>query len=99
MTPSGGRALIEDLLNIESQTVPKWLHPVRSLPPIIKRWANGLPENTREEFLDMPLRAFAETTTAFDSEPFVSELSEDMKMQIAAGTFIIATKPPKPEGD
>jgi len=44
MTPSGGRALIEDVLNIKSQTVPKWQHPVRSLPPIIikmGKWIAG----------------------------------------------------------
>ena len=55
-TPQGARRLFEDLLQIDTVSVPQALHPIWSLHWMVKSWSEGLDDRTREAFLQMPIK-------------------------------------------
>jgi SAM-dependent methyltransferase len=93
MTHQGLRALFERRLRIDRQFVPESTLPVWALTWFVQSWANGLPPESREQFLDLPLRAFMASPDRLLDKPFVRSLSPETNFELASGTVLLATKP------
>ena len=93
MSHQGLRSLFERSLHIDRQEVPPSVRPVWSLAWIVQSWAQGLPTDVREHFLDLPLRSFLRSAEAMLDEPFVRKLSEEKNFELASATVLFATKP------
>ena len=93
MTPSGARALFEDELDIEAQTVPIYLNPVRTLAWFLRIWTSGLEGELKEEFLNARVRDFMISNRELHEMEFATALDPDRAREIAAGTMITARKP------
>jgi SAM-dependent methyltransferase len=91
-TPQGARRLFEDLLRVESVSVPRALHPLWALSWIVKSWSEGLDEPTRGAFMDMKVRELMVPPEPLLAQPFASELSSDKQFELATGTVLKAVK-------
>jgi SAM-dependent methyltransferase len=91
-TPQGARRLFEDLLHVESVSVPNALHPIWSLHWIVKSWSEGLDEATRETFLQMPIGELTAAPISLLECPFASTLSSEKRYELAAGTVLTGVK-------
>ena len=70
-------------------------HPVFTLHQILGQYAAGLEGETREAFLNAPIRTFVDTNAtklSLDGNPFVKGLSEEMRWILAWGTTSVFVK-------
>jgi len=93
MAPQGLRALFEDSLEIEEQFMTDFIGPIHALVWILASWAKGLEGQTKEDFLDMRVRDFMVGAKALHKAPFVLELPEQKRFELACATQIRARKP------
>lgn len=93
MTPSGARALFEDSLIIEDQTIPIYLHPIRSLAWILRVWLDGLPIELKEKFKNTTVSDLLIPSTFSKDLDIVKRLHPKKSMEICAGTLVYAKKP------
>jgi SAM-dependent methyltransferase len=91
-TPQGARRLFEDLLRVESVSVPPALHPLWALSWIAKSWSEGLDEPTRSAFLDMKVSDLVVPPEPLLAQPFANELSSEKQFELATGTVLKAIK-------
>jgi SAM-dependent methyltransferase len=91
-TPQGARRLFEDLLRVDSVSVPRALHPIWALSWIVKSWSEGLDVPTRSAFMDMKVRDLMVPPEPLLAQPFASELSSDKQFELATGTVLKAVK-------
>ncbi len=92
MTVQGLRALFEDHLDVDRQTVPGSCLPVWWLTWALASWANGLTGRTREEFELLRISDVMGSPQDSLSRPWVQELSDDKNFELAAATMIFAHK-------
>jgi SAM-dependent methyltransferase len=67
--------------------------PIWSLTWILKRWSEGLPDETREDFLRMRVGDLIGDPSSYLDKPFVAKLSDALNAELASTTGIMATKP------
>jgi SAM-dependent methyltransferase len=91
-TPQGARRLFEDLLHVDTVCVPQALHPIWSLHWMVKSWSEGLDAQTREAFLQMPIKELTAPPLSLLERPFASALPEAQRFELAAGTVLTASK-------
>ncbi|NRP21076.1 Ubiquinone biosynthesis O-methyltransferase [Ensifer adhaerens] len=91
----GIRRLFEDMLEIESVTVPNPVHPIFGLTWVVKSWAAGLSGETRQSFLDMKIGDLFAEPYRLVHEPFCRNLSEEKRFELACATVLTAQKPIK----
>ena len=84
--------MFEDQLEIESQTVPIWLNPIRSVSWILRTWSSALEGGLEKEFLDMRVRDFLVPNDELEALDVAAELDPEVAEQIAAWTWIRARK-------
>lgn len=95
MTKSGVRSLFEKGIHIEGQEVIDSLLPIFTLCWIISSWGDGLDKRSRDEFLNMQIKDFYNVMPDIKKEfnrPFVHNLSEEKKFELACGTVIYGKK-------
>jgi SAM-dependent methyltransferase len=98
MSYQGLVALFEKYLDIEKLSVTEKCLPVCSLAWIINSWAQGLPPDVSENFLNMRLREFCLKPSELINRDFVKQLSEEKKYELASGTVLFARKKMKETG-
>ncbi|MCC6135391.1 MAG: class I SAM-dependent methyltransferase [Gammaproteobacteria bacterium] len=94
MTPSGARALFEDYLIIEDQTIPIYLHPIRSVSWILRVWLDGLPTELKEKFKSTSVNELLAPPAISKDLDIVKKLNITKSLEICAGTLVYAKKPP-----
>lgn len=92
MTLSGHKNLYGPDLEPIYDGVPLYGRPVFALTWIVNSWARGLPNNVREEFLDLPIRALTQDPYTLLTQPYVRYLDQTTNFEIAANTAILARK-------
>jgi SAM-dependent methyltransferase len=92
MTGQGLRALFERKLEIDRHEVIYSNLPVWSLNWIVNSWAQGLPDETREQFLSLRLRDLLTDPMQLLHEPWVRELSDEKNFELASATMLYARK-------
>jgi len=94
-TRFGVRKLFENGMSLERQFLDFANQPIFTLHQILGQYAHGLSGETREAFLNTPVRTFVEnqpTAMHSDRHPFVTDLSEEMRWLLAWGTSSIFVK-------
>lgn len=92
MSGQGLRALFEDMLTIEQQTVPNYLTPVWWLTWALSSWARGLPKRARAEFEATRVGDLLKAPNLYEDRSWVRDLPEAQNFELAAGTYIVASK-------
>ena len=92
MTHQGLRNLFAPRIEVDRVEVYASVLPIWSLSWIIQSWADGLPDATKREFLDMRLEDFLKTPTSFLNAPFVTELSADKNLELASACVLFGRK-------
>ena len=93
MTGQGLRALFERKLAIDEHLVLYSNLPIWSLNWIVNSWAQGLPEQTREQFLSLRLKDLLTDPMQLLDQPWVRELPEAKNFELASATMMYAHKP------
>jgi SAM-dependent methyltransferase len=93
MTPQGLRALFERALVVDDLIVPSEGLPIWALTWIVRSWAEGLDEPVRSEFLALRLQDLLQGAPGLLRRPWVTGLSADKNMELAAVTTLTAHKP------
>ena len=92
MTGQGLRTLFEDRrIEVEFHEVIDSMLPIWTLTWIVQSWADGL-KNSREAFLDLPLRTLLNEPNKLLGEQWVRELSREKNFELACGTLLIGKK-------
>lgn len=86
------RALFESEIDVEAQYVNDALTPIWALCWIIGAWAEGLPIEERDEFLDLRLRDLAAGAAQHADEPYVRALSEAKRFELACATILVGRR-------
>lgn len=92
MTHQGLKSLFEAYIEIKRQFVNPFMTPVWALNWMIKSWADGLPVDLRQKFLDLRLGDIAGDPAALIGEPYVLALTEDKNFELACATVLIGEK-------
>ena len=69
------------------------MQPIWSLSWIINSWAEGLPRDVRERFLDLRLRDLTGPPRDYLGRDFVRALPQAKAFELASATMLFATKP------
>ena len=93
MTAQGLRALFEGSLTIDNHIVTPWGKPIVALTWLVREWCNGLSENDKRQFLKLSLSTFLKDYSEFLDASYVKNLSEAKNFELAASTYLTATKP------
>jgi len=94
-TRFGVRKLFETGATLERQFLDFANQPIFTLHQILGQYAHGLSGETREAFLNAPVRTFVEnqpTSMHAEAHPFVTGLSDEMRWILAWGTSSIFVK-------
>jgi hypothetical protein len=59
---------------------------------MVKSWSEGLDSQTREAFLQMPIKELTASPLSLLERPFASALPEAQRFELAAGTVLTASK-------
>jgi SAM-dependent methyltransferase len=91
---SQGLCNLFDRKNIEivDYRVPVSGLPVWTLSWLLRSWANGLDNKTRENFLTMTVRDLIGEPADYLGQDFVSKLGKEKQFEIAATTMVIGQK-------
>lgn len=92
-TPQGLRRLFEDSVTDLTLSVPDACHPVHALNWMLASWAQGLPSDTREAFLNMRISELLQPSWSMLDAPFARDLPESKRFEIACGTVLTGRKP------
>ncbi len=94
MTERGLRNLFEPGIDIERHEVPVSTLPIWSVTWILNSWANGLTGKARDEFVNLRVADLMHPATSYLSRDFVTGLTREKNMELAAGTVIHGKKRP-----
>jgi SAM-dependent methyltransferase len=94
MTGQGVLALFEKDLIIDAHQVVQEGLPVWGLTWIIRSWAEGLDEPARSEFLSLRVSDLQQSALSLLGRSWVTGLSAEKNMELAAATLLNARKPP-----
>jgi SAM-dependent methyltransferase len=92
MSAPGLRALFERTLEIDDQVVMDSTLPVWSLTWMVRSWAAGLPERTREQFLSLRLADLLAAPVTLLERPWVRDLPAEKNFELASATILFAHK-------
>ncbi len=92
MTYQGLGNLFEGHLKIDRHVLLTSGLPIWSLTWILKRWHEGLPESTKQEFLDMRVADLIGEPGSYLGMPFVAMLPDALNAELASTTGIMASK-------
>ncbi|MDQ8182367.1 methyltransferase domain-containing protein [Pelagicoccus sp. SDUM812005] len=92
MTRHGLRSLLPYNVQAIEEFVPKYGSPIWSLTWIVERYAQGLAEDTRKEFLELKLRDLICHPEKLLNENWVTSLSPDASQALAATNTYIGVK-------
>ena len=93
MTAQGLANLFADSIRIEKQEVNTGGMPIFMLTWVLRRWAEGLPDAARREFAAMRVSELIGDPLALIDRPFVKDLAEASRFELAATTSLFARKP------
>jgi len=92
MTQMGFKNLFGNELKIERLDVLDFGHPIVSLNWFLKSYVEGLPKNEKKRFLRKRVKDFLAEPKEYIMEPFVSQLNQSTKEELALTNYMIATK-------
>lgn len=92
MTHEGLPLLFQDRLTIASITTPDSTHPIFGLSSILRGWLSSLPNETRDQFLEMKVRDLTESPNLQVQQPFCRELATEKRLELASATVLTAKK-------
>jgi len=92
MTGQGLRALFDQKLTIDDHLVIDSILPIWSLTWIAKSWAEGLPDQAREEFLSMQMRELMANPGELLGRSWVRQLPAQKNFELASATMLFAHK-------
>jgi len=92
MTHQGLVNLFDGALDDVVVDIPDSVLPIWSLTWILTSWANGLPEDCKEEFLDMHIRDLLGSPLDYLEKNFVRMLSKEKNMELASACVLIGRK-------
>ncbi len=99
MTDQGIRNLFADLLEVERVEVSRHLLPIWALTWICSRWAEGLSNAAKDEFLGMRIADFIGSPMPHLDQRYVTGLPAAVNSELAAGHALFARKPLSPVSD
>ena len=100
MTAQGLANLFADEIVVDRQEVNTGGMPIFMLTWILRRWAESLPPRARRQFLRTSVRSLTGDPMLYLDRPYVTELSEDARFELAATTSLFGHKfalPDKPK--
>jgi hypothetical protein len=68
-------------------------HPIFALQWIIRRWANGLSGDAKQQFLDARMSDFMVNPVSLMDRQFATQLPHAQQVELACGNMIEARKP------
>ena len=91
-----GEGLVNLFEPLQDKRVMRYgaMHPVFALTWMLSEYANALAGDTREAFLDMPVRALLEPPEALMGQAIAATLSPEGQAVVAAATGLLAVSPP-----
>jgi hypothetical protein len=92
MTSEGLRSLFEDKCDIVSVDVPHYGRPIYTLAWFLDRYAAGLPEAVRAEFMTMQVQDLAAVVEQQVARDYVNALPKAFEFELASVTSIVARK-------
>lgn len=92
MTSQGLSNLFTDEINIIQSGIPISGQPLFSLFWLINSWSSGLSGKTRENFLNLTLQEIVSDPERFIEEPFVTELNEEKREEVACTSMVLGQK-------
>lgn len=92
MTAQGVANLFRDTLTVDRQDVNTGGMPIFMLTWVLRRYAEGLPEPARSQFLRSRVRDLTGDPRALVDRPFVRDLPPASRFELAATTSLFATK-------
>ena len=92
MTQMGFKNLFGNELKIERLDVLDFGHPIVSLNWFLKSYVEGLPKNEKKRFLRKRVKDFLAEPKEYIMKPFVSQLNQSTKEELALTNYMIATK-------
>jgi hypothetical protein len=92
MTHQGVRALFADDFVIDRQAVDTNMYPIFALSWIVQRYAENLPDDVRQYFLNLKMSDVAGKAMDFYGAPVMTEMSNEGNFELACGTYLFATK-------
>lgn len=93
MTAQGLANLFGDSLEVEKQEVNTGGMPIFMLTWVLRRWADGLPEPARREFLKLKVADLVGDPLELIGRQFVTDLAGASRFELAATTSLFARKP------
>ena len=93
MTAQGLANLFGDSLEVEKQEVNTGGMPIFMLTWVLRRWADGLPEPARREFLKLRVADLVGDPLELIGRQFVTDLAGESRFELAATTSLFARKP------
>jgi len=93
MTAQGLANLFADEIIIEKQEINTGGMPIFMLTWVLQRWAAGLPEAARSEFLNMRVADLIADPNSYIDQAFVTQLPKESQFELAATTSLFARKP------
>ena len=93
MTSQGLENLFADYLIVDEITVYESILPIWSLTWILRSWAEGLQEKTRDDFMHMRVADLMGSPDMYLDMPFVKELPKEKNLELASATVVFAHKP------
>lgn len=91
-TQQGLLNLFGPQLEVQRLDVPNYGHPIALLNWFLNTYLAGLPEETCRQFGEMQIKQLLEPTSNYLGEPFVRQLDEQARTQLACCNRLLATK-------
>ncbi|RPI47428.1 MAG: methyltransferase domain-containing protein [Acidobacteria bacterium] len=92
MTHTGLRSLFEPGVHVERVTTPDSTLPIFSLTWILQRWANGLTEPARREFLSLTVSDLLGPPASYLDRGWVRGLSAEKNLELASACVLYGRK-------
>ncbi len=93
MTYQGLKNLFDSFLEIDKLDVYESISPIWTLTSILRKYSEGLNGKTKEKFLRMEVRDLINSAVMYTEYPFVKELPQEKKFELASATVLFAHKP------
>lgn len=93
MTHTGLGNLFADQLEVEDQLVYDSILPIWSLTWMLRSWAEGLSDATRDAFEQTTVADLLRDPASYLQTPWVRELSAEKNFELASATVLFARKP------
>lgn len=92
MTAQGLKNIFGDRITVNRHEVPLSLLPIWSLNWILNSWCNGLPDDTKQKFLNMQVKDLIKNPIDYLTHDFVTQLNLEKNFELASGTVLHGVK-------